>query len=71
MNFDLLRGGGGGGGASGKIFATMLLHWRFPLIDMQHVCFFLKNVNFNLLTPRASGRRGSAGISFATMLLHP
>ena len=69
MNFDLLRGGGG---AAGKTFATMLLHWRFPLI-LYATCFFLKKLNFNLLTPRVGG--GGEGVCghffFATMLLHP
>ena len=67
LNFDLLWVEG----AAGKIFATMLLHSRFPLIWYATWSCSAK-VKFDLLT-LGSGRGGGGGAAgkiFATMLLH-
>ena len=49
---------GSGRGSAGKIFATMVLHLWFSLIDMQHDRVLKKN-RFDLLNPTAeSGGEG-------------
>ena len=70
MNFDLLRGAGGGGGGVGGCGQNICYHVAALAIPFSLICnmFFF---NFNLLTPWVGGGRGSSGIFFATMLLHP
>ena len=61
--FDLLTpspalGEGEGGRRSvGKIFATMLMHSQFSLIEMQHD-HILKRLNFDLLTQSPGSEGG-------------
>ena len=75
MKFDLLMWGGGGFGQN-ICYHVAALAIPFNLII--NMVFFLKKLNFNLLTPRVGGAGGGGGGGegvcrhfFATMLLHP
>ena len=68
LNFDILTPRVGRG-TTGKRFATMLMHFLYSIkFYMQHD-HVLNTLNFKLLTT-SSGPGVSAGITFATMLLH-
>ena len=77
MNFGLLRGGGGGG-CCGQNICYHVAALAIPFNLICNMFFFLKKLNFNLLTPRVGGGGGGGGggrgfqaFFFATMLLHP
>ena len=63
-----------GGGSAGKIFATMLLHLRFPLI-WYATGHCSEKLNFDPMTPSPGSGwgmgEGSACKILATLLLNP
>ena len=71
INFGLLRGGGGGACGQNICYHVAALAIPFNLIC--NMFFFLKKLNFNLLTPRVrwGGGKGSPGIFFCYHVAAP